>query len=135
MRKQKLLPVKEVRALAKEQSLKLAKQNLEINRLRNEVESLEGARQNLRMMYDTHEMEKNRAIQEKVDALASLRESQRQTDRAIDVAEKLGAEVKAYRQEKAVAMWIRSMKLATAPASKALSAFFGNLRRPFKKVK
>lgn len=97
---------------------------LEVNRLENEVESLEGARANLKMMYDTHEIEKNLANQAKIDALASLRESQRQTDRACDVAEKFRDQVRTFENEGAVDMWVRSMKQALKPARKAISSFF-----------
>lgn len=134
-KKPKPLKVKEARALVEKQAVALGKMCLVASELRNEVESLEGARINLKTMYDVHEGEMNRMRETEKATQESLRAHTGHLDRCIKAAEGLAREVKTYENEPATRMWIRSMKKATAPTRKAISSFIERVRFPFKKVK
>lgn len=134
MKKKKLMPVKELRRHSELQQILISQQLLKINRLENEVESLEGARVNLRTMYEVRSDELLNARNEKSETYAQLRTAQRDYDSLSALARDITATVTRYREESAGRMVVRAAKKALAPIGKSISAFFERLRFRFKKV-
>lgn len=127
-KKKKLLPVKEVRALVEKQLDQLTVAGLTIHRLKEEIKSLDGARANLRMMYQSNTEEMVKAKQATVDALASVRMIERQCDGAISAAEAFQAQVRGYEAETPAHMIRRGLGILLRRAVKPITSFFERVK-------
>lgn len=135
MKKKKLLTIKEARSLVEKQqelldnNLRvLTKAGLKINRLENEVQSLEGARANLSMMYQSNTSEMLKARERTVEALASVRTIERQCDAAISAAQTFQAQVRGYEAETPGHMIRRGLGRILKTAIKPFTSFFERLK-------
>lgn len=127
--KKRLLPVKEVRALAERQRLKIQELELKLNAAKNEIESLEGARANLKMMYDTHEAIMKQAVHEKVQAMASLVAFKRDFDVLCEKASLWKVQALAVERMTSKDHFAAGLKKIAASIEVSLSRFFNFIFR------
>lgn len=133
-KKKKLLTVKEARTRVEVLEREVQHRDLLVNKLENEVDSLEGARVNLRMMYDTHEIEMNLAKIETQKALIGIKKLNQDFERTISLAEQFRDRIKAYEAESSFQLYKRSVSKLFAPVHKSVKSFFERLKFGRKKA-
>lgn len=131
------MPAKEARDKLTVALLHINQLNLHIASQRNEIESLEGARRNLKMMYDTHEIEKNLAVKNAEDAerekMLLAKAANREIEAAWNESTAVRKELQFYMAETPSATMVRAVKTILSNLKNYVFNFVNKIKSKFVK--